>query len=70
MSQEPTVSARLGPPERQAALARMAEEVFDVVVVGGVTGSARRWTPPPVGCRSPWWRESTSRLGRQVGPAS
>jgi glycerol-3-phosphate dehydrogenase len=31
--------ARLGPLERQAALARMAEEVFDVVVVGGgVTG--------------------------------
>jgi glycerol-3-phosphate dehydrogenase len=40
MNQEPTVSARLGPPERQAALARMAAEVFDVVVVGGgVTGA-------------------------------
>jgi hypothetical protein len=35
MSREPTVSARLGPLEREAALARMAEEVFDVVVVGG-----------------------------------
>src|SRR5215217_9535408 len=32
MSREPTVSARLGPLEREAALARMAEEVFDVVV--------------------------------------
>ena len=40
MNQEPTVSARLGPPERQAALGRMAAEVFDVVVVGGgVTGA-------------------------------
>src|SRR5262245_36779740 len=30
---------RLGPRERQAAIARMREEVFDVVVVGGgVTG--------------------------------
>jgi uncharacterized membrane protein len=33
ISREPTVSARLGPLEREAALARMAEEVFDVVVV-------------------------------------
>ena len=33
-------SARLGPDARRAALARMAEEVFDVVVVGGgVTGA-------------------------------
>ena len=33
-------SARLGPEARRAALARMAEEVFDVVVVGGgVTGA-------------------------------
>jgi glycerol-3-phosphate dehydrogenase len=40
MRQEPTDRARLGPPERRAALARMAEEVFDVVVVGGgVTGA-------------------------------
>jgi glycerol-3-phosphate dehydrogenase len=40
MNQEPTVSARLGPPERQAAVGRMAAEVFDVVVVGGgVTGA-------------------------------
>jgi len=39
MRQEPTMGARLGPQERQAALARMAEEVFDVVIVGGgVTG--------------------------------
>ncbi|HEX8857723.1 MAG TPA: glycerol-3-phosphate dehydrogenase/oxidase [Actinomycetes bacterium] len=40
MRQEASTSARLGPQERQAALARMAEEVFDVVVVGGgVTGA-------------------------------
>jgi glycerol-3-phosphate dehydrogenase len=33
-------SARLGPAQRRAALARMAEEPFDVVVVGGgVTGA-------------------------------
>jgi FAD dependent oxidoreductase len=39
MRREPTDSARLGPLEWQAALARMAEEVFDVVIVGGgVTG--------------------------------
>jgi hypothetical protein len=35
MSREPTDGARPGPLARQAALARMAEEVFDVVVVGG-----------------------------------
>jgi hypothetical protein len=35
MRREPTDSARLGPLERQAALDRMAEEVFDVVIVGG-----------------------------------
>jgi hypothetical protein len=35
MRREPTDSARLGPLERQAALARMAEGVFDVVIVGG-----------------------------------
>jgi glycerol-3-phosphate dehydrogenase len=39
MRREPTDSARLGPLERQAALVRMAEDVFDVVIVGGgVTG--------------------------------
>jgi glycerol-3-phosphate dehydrogenase len=39
MRREPTDSSRLGPLERQAALARMAEDVFDVVIVGGgVTG--------------------------------
>ena len=40
MTVEPTNGARLGPLERQAALARMAEELFDVVVIGGgVTGA-------------------------------
>jgi len=39
MNREPTDGARLGPLEREAALARMAEQVFDVVIVGGgVTG--------------------------------
>jgi glycerol-3-phosphate dehydrogenase len=39
MRREPIDSARLGPLERQAALVRMAEDVFDVVIVGGgVTG--------------------------------
>jgi glycerol-3-phosphate dehydrogenase len=40
MTVEPTDGARLGPLEREAALARMAEELFDVVVIGGgVTGA-------------------------------
>jgi glycerol-3-phosphate dehydrogenase len=40
MNREPTDGARLGPLEREAALARMAEQVFDVVIVGGgVTGA-------------------------------
>src|SRR5918999_6070084 len=39
MSVQATDGGRLGPRERQAALDRMAEEVMDVVVVGGgVTG--------------------------------
>jgi glycerol-3-phosphate dehydrogenase len=39
MRREPTDSSRLGPLERQTALVRMAEDVFDVVIVGGgVTG--------------------------------
>ena len=39
MRREPNDGGRLGPLGRQAALARMAEEVFDVVIVGGgVTG--------------------------------
>jgi glycerol-3-phosphate dehydrogenase len=39
MRREPNDSGRLGPLERQAALTRMADEIFDVVVVGGgVTG--------------------------------
>ena len=39
MRREPTDSSRLGPRERQAALVRMAEDVFDVAIVGaGVTG--------------------------------
>jgi glycerol-3-phosphate dehydrogenase len=33
------IGARLGPPERSAALGRMRDEVFDIVVIGGgVTG--------------------------------
>jgi glycerol-3-phosphate dehydrogenase len=33
-------AARLGPAERRRALARMADELFDVVVIGGgVTGA-------------------------------
>ena len=40
MPREPNDGGQLGPLERQAALTRMAEDVFGVVTVGGgVTGA-------------------------------
>src|SRR5687767_2532488 len=40
MSMQATDGGRLGPGERQVALERMADEVMDVVIVGGgITGA-------------------------------
>jgi glycerol-3-phosphate dehydrogenase len=40
----------LSPAQRSDALARMASEVFDVVVIGGgVTARGSRWTRRPAG---------------------
>jgi glycerol-3-phosphate dehydrogenase len=71
MSRKPTVSARLGPRERQAALERMAEEVYDVVVIGGgMTGVGTALDAATRGLSVALVEGLDSPPARPAGPAS
>jgi glycerol-3-phosphate dehydrogenase len=71
MSVQATDGGRLGPRERRAALDRMADEVMDVVIVGGgITGAGTALDAATRGLSVAWSRRSTSRPGPPAGPAS